>query len=142
MATRQACATTVINVMRWLLLVAVTGLLGLHGFDAAATSAHGETVPVVAPPMASSSADFLAEAVKAEVGPDQPHGRESNLLHHVAGLCIVVLITGIAAVAARLVARCRRLAGGTTLFSQGVEAALDFVRPPPPAWLRLRVDRR
>lgn len=150
-------AGTFKTMMRWLprilMLVTLTGLLAMHGVDAAAASDGdaGRQQVVEATHAAQSVSHHADEPTANEAGAslgmsgraDGGGGGERGL-HHVAAACMVALVAVVVAGARRYLLRAASI--GTAVLhgvASAVVRATDLLLPPPePGWLRLCVIRR
>jgi hypothetical protein len=129
------------RVPRILLVVAVAGVLAMHGVDATTTARHA----AAAPNAAAAEHDMHAfEPVTLAAADTSGEHQNDRAGHHVVMLCIAALVGALGFAGRRLLVR---LADATVtrieLAVLNVSERVDeILRPPPPAWVRLCVLRR
>lgn len=129
------------RIPRILLVVAIAGVLAMHGVDATTTAQH-----VAATPHAAVAEHDMHAAVSMSPATTDTSGEHQSdgAGHHVIVVCIAALAGALGFVGSRLLFRL-----ATTAVTRAALAVSDIgehldeiLRPPPPAWVRLCVLRR
>lgn len=129
------------RIPRILLVVAIAGVLAMHGVDATTTAQH-----VAAAPSASASEHDMhaVNSMSAAAAGSSGEQQSDGAAHHVIAVCIAALVGALGFAGRRLLFRlAAATVARTELAVLTVGERLDeILRPPPPAWVRLCVLRR
>lgn len=128
------------RIPRILVVVAIAGVLAMHGVDATTTAQHiAATSHVAAAADDLHAAAPMSPAATATSAEHQSDGAG----HHLVMVCIAALVGALGFAGRRLLFRLAAAAARTELAVLTVGQCLDeILRPPPPAWVRLCVLRR